>query len=195
MSLQPYWKGNDFPKDKEGEIAKPWAYGEKPCVNHPLNASTVSWGKLFLGRGGWKFFPHVHSTSRLHHFMWEGILGIDHSLHHFGPSSHKGTVLSSFFTHKILPGFSSRSKLEGKPQDTISVCIYFSLPIGWMVLGVCFPYRFQTMYFSRHFIVEIGAVVFPTLFICCGCNYLLWLLLSCFGHARAKNNSDSPYLT
>ena len=89
-------------------------------------------------------------------------------------------VLSSFFTHRILPGFSSRSKLEGKPQDTISMCIgvfhtdlvdcvrcMFSLPISDCVI-------------SRHFIVETGAMVFSTSFICCGCNDLFGVATELF---------------
>ena len=62
-------KGMIFPRIRGG-IIKLWTYGEIPCVNHPLNTSTVSWGKLLLGSGGWQVFPHAHSTNRLHHFTW-----------------------------------------------------------------------------------------------------------------------------
>ena len=51
-----------------------------------------------------------------------------------------------------------------------------------------FPFVDCVMLPSFH--CEIGAVVFPWLG-CCVCKYLFGLLLSCFGHARAKNNSDS----
>ena len=54
MSMQPYWKGHDFPKDKGGGIVKPLAYGENPCVNHPFKTFVVSWGQLLLGSGGWQ---------------------------------------------------------------------------------------------------------------------------------------------
>ena len=100
-----------------------------------------------LGLGGWQVFPHAHSTSRLHHFTWVGILRLPHSFHRFGPSSRGGMVHSSFFTHRILPGFSSRSKLEGRPQDTISMCIDVFLTDWVDGVGCMLPYRFRTVYF------------------------------------------------
>ena len=38
-------------------------------------------------------------------------------------------------------------------------------------------------------------VVFPHVVCCCACKYLVGLLLSCFGNARAKNKSESSCLT
>ena len=42
---------------------------------------------------------------------------------------------------------------------------------------------------------EIGAVVLSLFLVRCICNHLLGLMLSFFGHDRAKNNSESSYLT
>ena len=45
-------------------------------------------------------------------------------------------------------------------------------------------------------IVSLGLLSSPGfgfLLGCWGCKHLLWLLLSCFGHARAKNNSEALF--
>ena len=84
--------------------------------------------------------------------------------------------------------------MEGQPRDKIFVCIGFFHTNLVDCVACMFSLLIPDYVISRHFIVETGAVVFSMSFVCCGCNYLLGLLLSCFGHARAKNNSDSPCL-
>ena len=119
-----------------GGIVKPWAYGENPCVNHPLNTSVVSWGQLLLGSGGWQVFPHAHSTSRLHHFTWardSWTLPLSPS---FWPIFTQGESLSPSSCTGFFLVFPSRNELEGRPQDTISMCM-FSLQIYG--LHTCFP--------------------------------------------------------
>ena len=148
------------------------------------------WEQLLLSSGGCGRTiipcPCTHYTSRLHYFTWVGILRLPQSLHCFVPYSRGGTVCSSFFMHKILPGFSSRSKLEGWPQDTISVCIDVFLTDWVDGVGCMLSLPISDCVFSCHFIVETGPMVFSTLFICCGYNYLLGFLLSCFGHVGPR---------
>ena len=52
----------------------------------------------------------------------------------------------------------------------------------------------MSLCFSRCCNGKSVAIVFPWFLGCCVCKYLFGLLLSCFGHARAKNNSESPCL-
>ena len=82
MSVQPYWKGHDIPKDREGELLNLEVLGEKPCVTHPfwlvhlplshptttLKGLLISWGSYCWGVECGRTvspFPHAHSTSNL----------------------------------------------------------------------------------------------------------------------------------
>ena len=72
---------------------------------------------------------------------------------------------------------------------------------------MCFPYLgwesdlhlhwgfAMSFYFSRCCSGKSVAIVLPLVLGCCMCKHILGLLLSCFGHARAKNNSESSCLT
>ena len=81
-------------------------------------------------------------------------------------------LLAMFFSLMYRLGISSF------PISTCVSSLALALGIVCCVMLSSFPYK-------------IGAAVdLPCFLGCCVCNYLVGLPLSCFGHARAKNNSE-----
>ena len=159
MSMHPYWKGHDYPKDKGGKLLNLEPMGKKPCVNHPFVTADVGWGHLLLGSGGWQdcqslpTCPLHQQTFYLHVGRKMGgihsILAHPHTLtgicYHF-VSRKETTAKLHCLAHSHAQDVSWFWLTQWAGSHVLSSTISLWRAIHVFQLCACFPYRMWLVY-------------------------------------------------